>query len=476
MTAGKATIAGVLFPLLLLAAVWALLIPHGPADRDLLHAEFQDVGLLVPGDDVRIAGATSGTVQDVRLTDHGTAVVRFRLDGGVRPLRADATASVRDADLLGGTFLAVERGHAAAPLRAPIPTARTFVAARVQDMFDTLDAPTRTALRTLVAELGVALDQHGGELNRAVLTLAPALRAAREAGDQLGSQDAQLGRAIVQVQRLTAQLAPRHRDAARLVDGLDRTLATTAARARDLDRGVAVLPRTLRQLRGSLAELDTAATAVRPAAQTLAAAAPQLTLAAQRLTPFSRQTQAALTTLRPLLRTAAQTLAAGRRTLPRLRRASTTLTQTAPAVTAFAQMVQPYAGYLVKGVFGGIGGLAAEPGTQPLANQPGRNYFRGEAVLGCETFGLPTRPGCLAGLVTGMAKASEKLARRGTPTGGSGAAGAPADHGGDSGSAAGPGTAAPTPRTPAPPAGPIAAATEPLRRGVGALLDYLLRP
>jgi hypothetical protein len=57
----------------------------------------------------------------------------------------------------------------------------------------------------------------------------------------------------------------------------------------------------------------------------------------------------------------------------------------------------------VRGLFGGLGRLASEPGEQPLESQPGRNWFRVVAVLGCESFGVRTEPGCLAKLVANAA-------------------------------------------------------------------------
>src|SRR5581483_11461288 len=120
---------------------------------------------------------------------------------------ADASPSVRDADLLGDVYLALDPGRAPAPLRGPIPPSRTFAATDVQDVFDTFDAPTRAALQTLIVELGTALDARGIDLNHAVEQLAPAVGAVDRISGQLSSQNAQLQRLIDSAQGLTAQLA-----------------------------------------------------------------------------------------------------------------------------------------------------------------------------------------------------------------------------------------------------------------------------
>ena len=71
MIRGKGVIAGVLFPLILVAAVYTLLISHNGITGTRVQAEFKDARLLVPGDDVRIDGADVGSVVTMRLTDAG---------------------------------------------------------------------------------------------------------------------------------------------------------------------------------------------------------------------------------------------------------------------------------------------------------------------------------------------------------------------------------------------------------------------
>jgi hypothetical protein len=49
--------------------------------------------------------------------------------------------------------------------------------------------------------------------------------------------------------------------------------------------------------------------------------------------------------------------------------------------------------WTIQGIASGLGGLAAEPGPD------GHHFMRGTIVLGCETFGVAVRPGCLADLL-----------------------------------------------------------------------------
>jgi len=273
---GKALLAGFVFPLMLVVVVYALFLRDGAPSGVVARAEFQDVDQLVAGHDVRVHGTKVGSVTGTSLSDHGTVLVTMSLFDGAPELRADATASVRVADLLGDVSLVLEPGRARHSLRGAIPPAHTFVATHVQDVLNVFDRPTRTALQSLLVELGRALEARGVDVNGAVLNLSPLLREITRISGQLGDQDAELDRLLVSAHALTRQLAPRAADIERLIDGLDRALAVTTAHSRDLDSGLRGLPATLRQTRTTLGALGRTARAATPLANDLNQAAPQL--------------------------------------------------------------------------------------------------------------------------------------------------------------------------------------------------------
>jgi phospholipid/cholesterol/gamma-HCH transport system substrate-binding protein len=483
MIRGKAVLAGLLFPIVLAVAVYELVLHHHSITGERVQAVFRDANLLAPGDDVRIQGTNVGSVATMQLTNRGTVLVTLDVAKGT-PVRADATASVRQADLLGDVYLDLDPGNALAPLRGSIPASRTFVATHVQDLFNTFTTPTRIALQTLIVELGTALDARGADLNRAVEELAPALGEVQRISDQLGSQDAQLGQLIDSAQALTAQLAPRSGDIKRLISGVNRTLQITAARTPELDRGLAALPATLVQARTTLAQLGATATAATPLASDLGAVAPPLATAVESVGPFVSDARPALTQLAPLLRLAAETLHGGRQGLSLLGGAVARLRSVTPPTVALVKVLDPVIAWGIEGIFGGLGGFAAEPGTG------GRNYFRGELVLGCEMFGIPTHPGCL----TEALQQAAGLPASALPAA---AAGLAQEHVRGPVHAS-PTTTAPTPAQPPPsqsptrPSGPVSKVVQQLNQLTGAvsgalsgsppskplgqLLNYLLKP
>jgi virulence factor Mce-like protein len=395
MIRGKAILACAIFAAILAATVYALLIPKSSAGR-VWKAEFTDAGLLTTGDDVVEYGAKVGSVNSIRLTSRGTALVGFSLFSGVQAPRADATASVRPQNLLGGYYLSLQPGSSPERLSASIPAAHTFVATQLNDIFNSYNKPTAAALNLLLNELGRALDARGEDLNQAVLQLAPTFAAADRLATQLGEQNTHFGELIGHAQVVTAQVAPRTRDLDRFIVSLQQTLSTTAGASAGLDRGLAQLPSALAQTRRSLALLGSTAVAARPLATQLAAAAPGLTTAVSRLTPFVSNARPAIGQLRPLVRQTASTLVAGRVSLPNLASSLGVLERVAPSLRAVSATVDPLAEITILGGFAGLGGIAQEPGTQPGDSEPGRNWFRGEGNLSCESFGVAIAPGCFA--------------------------------------------------------------------------------
>lgn len=82
--------------------------------RSVREARFAHVGALKVQDPVHVRGMKVGSVQELRLGD-GCVIATLTLDADV-PLRADATVSVAQTSVLGGTCLEIEQGVAPEPL------------------------------------------------------------------------------------------------------------------------------------------------------------------------------------------------------------------------------------------------------------------------------------------------------------------------------------------------------------------------
>ena len=82
-------------------AVVAVVLLRG-GDSYVVYAEFQNASQLVRGNEVRVAGAQIGSVQDIELTSNGGARVKLNINKkGFTPLRDGTRAIIRLASLSG---------------------------------------------------------------------------------------------------------------------------------------------------------------------------------------------------------------------------------------------------------------------------------------------------------------------------------------------------------------------------------------
>ncbi|PXY32165.1 MCE family protein [Prauserella muralis] len=72
-------------------------------------ARFTDATMVIPGDDVRIAGVRVGQVAAVRIADRRQAEVEFEVDAG-RTLPAGVTATIKFRNLVGQRYISLDRG------------------------------------------------------------------------------------------------------------------------------------------------------------------------------------------------------------------------------------------------------------------------------------------------------------------------------------------------------------------------------
>ena len=430
---------------LLLIAVGVLYVTSQPdlAGRTEVKAEFQDVYPLLTGMDVREWGAPAGTVAGIDLTDHGTVVVTMALNAGTTPPTANATASIREQDITGDSYVDLSPGTASKPLAdAVIPTSRTLRAPRFDDLLNTFSKPVQQSLQILLDQLGMAVQGRGEDLNRAELRLRPALAAADSAAREVASQNSTLRSLIGDTEHVTGQLASGSDDLGRLVDSLARVTQTTAAHSSSLDQALALAPRTAARARVTLARLRGLAVAGLPLARTLGGAAPELAKTARLLGPFVGDASSVLGDVAPTLALTRKLFVASEPTL----KAGPHRVFTAPfdIAAGTGKLLTSLVGQrdIVRSLFGadgygrghashndvGLAATAVERGDQqgyPANYDPQRFFLRASTVLSCESFGVPIAPGCLSSL---MAKSASQPDAAGTDSSGGGSGDASGSH------------------------------------------------
>ncbi|MFF1606382.1 MCE family protein [Amycolatopsis sp. NPDC058278] len=102
-------------------------------------ARFTDATLLLPNDDVRIAGVRVGQVKDVKIVDKRQAEVEFEVDAG-RTLPAGVTAQIKFRNLVGQRYVSLGEGDdSTGKTLSPggtIPLERTTPALDLTELFN----------------------------------------------------------------------------------------------------------------------------------------------------------------------------------------------------------------------------------------------------------------------------------------------------------------------------------------------------
>jgi phospholipid/cholesterol/gamma-HCH transport system substrate-binding protein len=243
---------------------------------------FENAGQLVKGDDVQIGGRRVGTVKDISLTNDNQARVSIEVSNGFAPLHDGTTATVRATSLSGiaNRYVALVPGpNSAPPLGdgATLETDHTTSIVDLDQIFNTLDPPTRKGLQEVIQGSSVQYSGMGPQANQAARYFSPLLAtSSRLVSEAIRDQQAFSG-LISTGSRVVTALAQRHATLANLVSNTSTTTGAIASERTALSNALAVLPLTLRRgnttfvnLRQTLDDLDVLVAASKPATRRLA--------------------------------------------------------------------------------------------------------------------------------------------------------------------------------------------------------------
>ncbi|MGH2952702.1 MAG: MlaD family protein [Solirubrobacterales bacterium] len=293
-----------------------------------VRAIFDNAAFLVEGEEVRVAGATVGTVAEVEVTmtdeavhadgrpEPGKAAVVLRIDDpGFHDFRADAACLIRPQSLLGEKFVECEPTQPRAAATAPpppleeipdgeagagqrlLPLESNGKAVDLDLVNDIMREPYADRFRLILNDLGAGLAARGEELAEIVERSNPALRETDEVLAILARQNRTLAALASDGDAVLAPLARERERISGFINEAETTAAATATRGADLEEGLAKLPPTLRELRLTMGELERFADAGTPTFAELGAAAPAATRATRALEPFADSATGALRNL-----------------------------------------------------------------------------------------------------------------------------------------------------------------------------------
>jgi ABC-type transporter Mla subunit MlaD len=323
-----------------LVAVGALVVLGPGASGDggsyEVRAIFDNGGFLVPGEDVRVAGANVGTVDSVDITmpgewanrscatapslgacdSPGKAVVVMKItDAGFQDFRQDASCLIRPASLLGEKYIDCDPTLPRAPGSEPPPplteipsgqpgSGQRFLPLQNNGKEVDLDLvnnimrqPYADRFRLILNSLGAGLAARGTTLDAIIRRANPALRQTDRVLAVLARQNHQLARLAKDSDAVLAPLARERRHVSGFVNNANTAAEATAERSQDLEAGLERLPRALEELRRTMVKLHGFSDQATPVFAELHSGAPAIARSTEALGPFAKASKPALTSL-----------------------------------------------------------------------------------------------------------------------------------------------------------------------------------
>lgn len=256
MTAARAGVIGVLVVGLAAVAYLVFSGSSGPTYKLV----FENSGQLVRGNQVMVSGRAVGTVRDITLTENNQAQVEVEItdetlqDG----LPAGTKATVRQASLssVAGRFISLELGTG--PALEPgetIPASSTVSTVDLDQLFNTLDEPTRESLQKVVQGQATWYQGRGLEANEAAKWFSPALSSTSRLLREITKDQGTFESLIVSGAKVVGALAERRDTISQLVSNANQASGAIAQESAALDESLAVLPTTLRRANSTFVNL-----------------------------------------------------------------------------------------------------------------------------------------------------------------------------------------------------------------------------
>jgi phospholipid/cholesterol/gamma-HCH transport system substrate-binding protein len=303
----------------------------GSSDGYQVRAIFDNGGFMVPGEQVRIAGANAGKVEsvDVTMPDEtvayrdgkaikkgGKAVIVMAIsDPGFQDFRQDATCQIRPQSLIGEKFVdcrpTMERapGTPAPPPLKTIPDGQPGEGQHLlplgqsgtnvdPDLVNDIQSlPYAQRFRLLLNELGGGLAGRGEDIEVLVKRANPVLRDADRLFQILSNQRNELAQLASDSETILGPLSRERAHVAGFFSNAGAAAEASSERGPELEEALQKFPTFLRQFRQTMVSLQGFSESGTPVFEELGRAAPSLTDATRTLTPFSEALTVSLKSL-----------------------------------------------------------------------------------------------------------------------------------------------------------------------------------
>ncbi len=294
----------------------------------LVRAIFDNGAFIVPGENVRVAGANVGSVKSVGISEPGNvvtgggkaipgkAVVTLEItDPAFQDFRQDASCLIRPQSLLGEKYVECNPTQQHAPGSNPSPPLKTIQSGQAGagerllplenngkavdiDLVNNIQRqPYAERFRLILNDLGAGLAARGKDLDAIVRRADPALQQTDRVLHILAGEN----RTLAQLAKDSdTDLAPLARERAHIqgfINNANQAGQATAEKRAALEAGIHRLPETLRQLRPTMVQLKNLADQATPVVGDFGSVAPSINKATIKLAPFARAATKSLKSL-----------------------------------------------------------------------------------------------------------------------------------------------------------------------------------
>jgi phospholipid/cholesterol/gamma-HCH transport system substrate-binding protein len=259
------------------------LVLLGGGSSYTVTAEFQNASQLVKGNLVEVASVRAGTIKDISLGPHGSALVKMEMDSDYSPLHEGTTATIRSQSLSGIANRFVQLNMPTASQRGPpipdggtLPLTDTTSEVDLDQFFNTLDKPTIAHFKQVIKGFAHAYDGVGPPTNRGFHYLNPFLSTSRQLFSELTLDEQRFQHLIVDTASLSGALAERAPDLEQFVSNTNRMMGAIGSENKNLASAIGELPNFMRNfnttsvnLRATLDDLDPLVNDSKPVAKKL---------------------------------------------------------------------------------------------------------------------------------------------------------------------------------------------------------------
>jgi phospholipid/cholesterol/gamma-HCH transport system substrate-binding protein len=273
-----------------------------------VKARFISGGQLNKGNLVEIAGVKVGIVRELELTGDGQVDATLEIEGDHVPLPRGTRAVIRagSQSSVANRYIDLHLPSARGPPGTIedgglIDTDRTTTAVELDQLFQTLDRPTRTAIRGFHKGLYRAYLGRGVQANRGWHYLNPSVYNSSRFFRELSYDEPILRQFLVNSSRFVGALADRRSDLSPLITNLNVTTRALAAERDDLADLITRLPPFLRQANTTYVNLRAALDDVAPFVEASKPVARRLGPYLDELRPFAHEAVPTVRDLRAIV-------------------------------------------------------------------------------------------------------------------------------------------------------------------------------